>query len=248
MTRLVRSTVTAGGATGAADDDGSVELVDPADVRLPGRVRLVAPRELPRRSWGSVEGRGRTVHALAHIEANAVNLALDALHRFGGMPLDYHLDWLRVAREELGHFRLLEARLADHGLAYGDLPCHGGLWDVASRTTERVEERMALVPMYFEARGLDVTPPMIERFERHGDVATADALRVVLRDEVGHVAVGIRWFRHVCEGARMDSWATFDRLLGEAGFSLAGPINADDRIRSGFPAGVVEEWRRALVG
>ena len=241
-------------ADGACTPDGdpnrvvAFEAVDAAAVGLPVRVRLVAPRELPRRTWGKPEGRAATIHALTHIEANAVNLALDAVHRFGPMPLDYYRDWTCVAVEELGHFRLLCGRLAEHGLAYGDLPCHGGLWDVAAKTTHSVLARMALVPMVFEARGLDVTPGIVDRFERHGDSATADALRIVLRDEIGHVEVGVRWFRYLCRADGLDVWAEFNALVESAGLMVVPPFNAKARVASGFPRELLDEWAERFVG
>lgn len=247
---------TAGTATGAAEPapetagmatgDSDLELVDPADVGRPHRVRLVAPRELPRRTWGTPAGRFATLHALAHIEANAVNLALDAVHRFGAMPATYYADWTRVAAEELGHHQALAQRLATYGGAYGDLPCHDGLWDIAGETAHDVVERMALVPLVFEARGLDVTPAMIDRFDHHGDTASADVLRVILRDEVGHVAVGMRWFRHACTTNgitdRADQIAEFDRLVARHRVRPTPPFNLAARLDAGFAVEDLDRW------
>ncbi|NLA35141.1 MAG: ferritin-like domain-containing protein [Actinobacteria bacterium] len=234
--------------TGRTAGHRPVEVLDASAVGLPGVVRLVAPRELPRRTWGKASGRAATIHALAHIEANAVNLALDAVHRFAGMPLDYYRDWTAVAAEELGHFHLLCGRLADHEMAYGDLACHGGLWDVAAKTTQSVLERMALVPMVFEARGLDVTPGLVERFERHGDSLTAEVLRIVLSDEIGHVDVGVRWFRFLCEGEGLNMWDAFNELVDAAGLMVVPPFNADARIASGFPHDLLDKWAVEFVG
>lgn len=252
----VHATSTAGTATSAAEPapetagsatgDWDLELVDPADVGRPRRVRLVAPRELSRRTWGTPAGRLATLHALAHIEANAVNLALDAVHRFGAMPTAYYVDWTRVAAEELGHHQALAERLATYGAAYGDLPCHDGLWDIAAETAHDVVERMALVPLVFEARGLDVTPAMIDRFDRHGDAASAEVLRVILRDEVGHVAVGMCWFRAACEArgiaGRDDQIAEFDRLVARHRVRPTPPFNTAARLDAGFAVEDLDRW------
>lgn len=228
--------------------DGLVDIVPVVEVGRSARITYVAPRDLKRRTWGSPAGRFATLHALAHIEANAVNLALDAVHRFAGMPADYYRDWVRVAAEELSHFDLLSARLAAHGGAYGDLGCHDGLWDIAVRTAHDVGARMALVPLVFEARGLDVTPGLIERFDRHGDPESADVLRVVLRDEVGHVAVGARWFRATCASRALDTVPEFERLVEEHSLLLVPPFNVDARVAAGFDADDLARWSTGFAG
>ncbi|MFN8051859.1 MAG: ferritin-like domain-containing protein [Acidimicrobiales bacterium] len=233
-------------AGSAGEDD--VVVVDPRSVGRPPGVTLVAPRELRRRTWGTPTGRFATVHALAHIEANAVNLALDAVHRFAGMPVDYYRDWARVAAEELGHFLALGERLAAYGGAYGDLGCHDGLWDIAVRTAGDVGARMALVPLVFEARGLDVTPGLVERFEHHDDAETAAVLRIVLRDEIGHVEVGSRWFAHVCAERDLDPRVEFERLVGEANLLIVPPFNVEARVAAGFDADDLRRWEDAFVG
>ncbi len=224
------------------------EPIEPISVGRPAGVTLVAPRDLKRRTWGTEEGRFATLHALAHIEANAVNLALDAAHRFGGMPARYYRDWVRVAAEELGHFEALCERLAEYGGAYGDLGCHDGLWDIAVRTAHDVGARMALVPLVFEARGLDVTPGLIERFERHGDVASAEVLRIVLRDEIGHVEVGSRWFAHVCDRRGLDPTAEFERLVAEYSLLIVPPFNVEARVAAGFSEVDLHRWEAAFLG
>jgi len=148
----------------------------------PARPRLVAPRQVPHRGLGTVLGRAALVHAVAHIEFNAVNLAWDAVYRFRGMPVDYYRDWIGVAADEARHFRLLEARLAELGYRYGDFDAHDGLWEMAVKTANSCLERMALVPRVLEARGLDVTPGMIERLRGAGDPATVRILELILRD------------------------------------------------------------------
>lgn len=201
----------------------------------PGRPLLVSPGQLPRRRLGSVEGRQALVHAVAHIEFNAVNLALDAALRFDGMPDDYYHDWLRVAADEVRHFRMLRARLGELGIDYGELPAHNGLWDMAERTAHDVLVRMALVPRVLEARGLDVTPGMIERLREAGDAATVELLEIILEEEEAHVAIGTRWFRYLCRQRGLESEATFAGLLRQYyKGQLRGPFNHSARQRAGF--------------
>ncbi len=201
----------------------------------PGQPRLVSPRELPKRGLGSQDGRVALVHAIAHIEFNAINLGLDAALRFDGMPDEFYRDWLRVAHDEARHFRMLRERLNELGSDYGDLPAHNGLWDMAEKTAHDVLIRMALVPRVLEARGLDVTPGMIEKLRQVGDDRTVALLEVILEEEEAHVAIGTRWFHHCCQlrGAEPDS--TFDSLLKQYfADQLRGPFNLPARRRAGF--------------
>ncbi len=142
------------------------------------------------------------MHAVAHIEFNAIDLAWDAVYRFRGMPIQYYRDWAAVAADETRHFRMLRARLAELGHAYGDFDAHNGLWEMAVKTADSCLARMALVPRVLEARGLDVTPSMIARLRQAGDVATADILDIILCEEIAHVAAGSRWFAWCCERER----------------------------------------------
>ena len=155
---------------------------------------MVRPGAVALRSVARHEGRIALVHALAHIEFNAINLAWDAVHRFRGMPPAYYADWVRVAADEARHFTLLETRLGELGYAYGDFDAHDGLWEMAVKTSGSCLERMALVPRVLEARGLDVTPGLIARLRRANDAATVEILELILREEVAHVAAGSRWF------------------------------------------------------
>jgi uncharacterized ferritin-like protein (DUF455 family) len=180
------------------------------------------------------DGHVAAVHAIAHIEANAIDLAVDAVHRFRDLPGDFHDDWLRVAVEEAHHFELLRARLRALGADYGDLPAHGRLWDACAGTADDPLARMALVPRVLEARGLDVTPAMRARFAEAGDVETAEVLDVILREEVGHVAVGDRWFRHLCAQRVEEPEAAFARLLTDAGVRVRPPLNTEARLAAGF--------------
>jgi uncharacterized ferritin-like protein (DUF455 family) len=201
----------------------------------PERPHLIAPRKLAQRGFGSIEGRAAFVHAIAHIEFNAINLAWDAVYRFRGMPQQFYADWVGVAADEARHFQLLSARLGELGSAYGDFDAHDGLWEMATQTADSCLARMALVPRVLEARGLDVTPGMIVRLRSVGDDATADILEIILREEIAHVAAGSRWFRWCCEREGLDPDAEFVRLIGvHARGSLRGPFNHPARQAAGF--------------
>jgi len=217
-----------------AIDDGAPA---PDPIRMPGRPerpRLVHPRELPRRGFGTDEGRAAFIHAIAHIEFNAIDLGWDAVYRFRGMPAEYYADWVMVADDEARHFSMLRGRLQAMGYDYGSFDAHNGLWEMAEKTAHDVVARMALVPRVLEARGLDVTPGMITRL-RGQDDATADILEVILREEVAHVAAGSRWFRWCCARAGIDPEPRFRELLAEyARAVLHGPFNVDARSAAGF--------------
>ncbi|HEY8010096.1 MAG TPA: ferritin-like domain-containing protein [Rudaea sp.] len=201
----------------------------------PPRPHLVEPRALPRRGLGSVEGRAALVHAVAHIEFNAIDLAWDAVYRFRDMPPEYYRDWAAVAADETRHFCLLAARLAELGHVYGDFDAHNGLWEMAVKTSASCLARMAMVPRVLEARGLDVTPPMIARLRNVGDTRTVEILEVILREEVAHVAAGSRWFAWCCAREDIDPETTFARLIGEhAGGALKPPFNEAARRAAGF--------------
>lgn len=210
----------------------------PEPIRMPGRPerpKLVHPRELPRRGFGSADGRAAFVHAIAHIEFNAIDLAWDAVYRFRGLPDAFYADWVAVAHDEARHFRMLRARLRELGRDYGDFDAHNGLWEMAEKTAHDGLARMALVPRVLEARGLDVTPGMIVKLRALGDDATADILEVILREEVAHVAAGSRWYRWYCERAAVDPVPRFRELLVEyARAVLYGPFNLEARSAAGF--------------
>lgn len=210
----------------------------PAPIGAPGRPArplLVSPRRLPQRGLGSDAGRAALIHAVAHIEFNAVNLAWDAVYRFRDMPPEYYRDWITVAVDEARHFRLLAARLCQLGHGYGDFDAHDGLWEMAVKTSATCLARMALVPRVLEARGLDVTPGMIERLRSAGDETSADILAVILREEVAHVAAGSRWFVRCCAQAGLDPAMTFSALIAEhAPGAIKGPLNTDARLAAGF--------------
>ncbi|KFL36788.1 ferritin-like domain-containing protein [Arenimonas donghaensis] len=211
---------------------------EPQPIRAPGRPerpRLVLPREVPQRGLGSIEGRAAFLHAIAHIEFNAINLAWDAVYRFRGMPHAYYQDWVGVADDEARHFAMLSARLGELGFAYGDFDAHNGLWEMAEKTADGGLRRMALVPRVLEARGLDVTPGMIARLRSNGDEASAKILEVILSEEVAHVAAGTRWFHWHCERAGLAPGREFIRLVREAvRGSMRGPFNRPARLAAGF--------------
>jgi uncharacterized ferritin-like protein (DUF455 family) len=207
-------------------------------IEIPGRPtlpELVHPSKVARRKLVTEQGRIALVHAICHIEFNAINLALDAVYRFQDMPRDYYVDWMKVAAEESKHFLLLHNRLLQLNSSYGNHPAHNGLWEMAIKTQHSIVERMALVPRVLEARGLDVTPGMIDRLEEVGDVETVSILKVILHDEIGHVEIGTRWFRYVCEQQNIDSELTFISLLKQYNVAIGnGPLHIDARQQAGF--------------
>jgi uncharacterized ferritin-like protein (DUF455 family) len=201
----------------------------------PARPELVPPRQLAKRSAKGTRGRAALIHAVAHIEFNAINLAWDAVYRFRGLPRAYYADWVEVADEEAYHFELMRGRLSALGYEYGDFPAHDGLWSMARRTAHDPLVRMALIPRVMEARGLDVTPGMIARFRDAGDEDTAACLEMILRDEVGHVAAGSRWFRYLCARRGLDPQTHyFDLLDRYLDGEVKCPLNVEDRRRAGF--------------
>jgi len=201
----------------------------------PERPRLAPPREMPPRKLNSPEGHAALIHSLAHIEFNAINLGLDAVYRFPTLPAAFHADWLQVAAEEAYHFRLLRQHLLGLGYDYGDFPAHAGLWELARSTAADPLVRMALVPRLMEARGLDVTPDIQRKLRGYGDPAGADLLDIILRDEIGHVASGDRWFRYLCHERDLDPESTFKALLAEHHAPRPRrPLNEPARIAAGF--------------
>ncbi|MFO1224501.1 MAG: ferritin-like domain-containing protein [Burkholderiaceae bacterium] len=218
--------------------DASARLAEPAGVPgRPERPRLVAPRELAARGAFTPQRRAALLHAVAHIEFNAINLALDAVWRFAGLPREYYLQWMQVAREEALHFTLVAGHLATLDHAYGDFDAHDGLWAMAERTRDDPLARMALVPRTLEARGLDVTPAMRERFVRAGDEQAARILDVILRDEIGHVAIGNRWYRWLCARDARNPIATYAELAARHRAPRPKPpFNLPARRAAGFDA------------
>ncbi|GAB2903169.1 ferritin-like domain-containing protein [Uliginosibacterium flavum] len=208
------------------------------EVPLPGREsrpHLVMPRDVPQRSLATLEGRAALIHALAHIELNAVNLALDIVWRFADLPEKFYRDWLGVACEEADHFDLLAAHLATMGYAYGDFPAHDGLWQMAEKTADDALARIALVPRILEARGLDVSPQIRAKLASAGDKAGAAILDIILRDEIGHVALGNYWYHWLCAARGLDPLAADAMLAAQYGAPRQrGPFNLSARRAAGF--------------
>ena len=204
----------------------------------PERPELIHPARVPRRSPFKPEGLAALLHAIAHIEFNAINLALDAAWRFDGMPREFHLDWLRVAAEEAHHFSLLREHLQSLGTRYGELPAHDTLWTMCEKTSDDVVARMALVPRTLEARGLDATPQIQEKLRKVGTPAAQRAveiLDIILRDEIGHVAVGNHWYRWLCQRQGLDPIEHYDVLAARhAAPRLYPPFNEAARRQAGF--------------
>jgi uncharacterized ferritin-like protein (DUF455 family) len=215
-----------------------------ADPGRPVRPELVDRKHLAARSLGSLEGRLALAHALAHIEFNAINISLDAVYRFRGMPFEFYADWLRVAAEEAAHFELLRAYLQDHGKDYGDYLAHNDLWEMVRRTDDDVMIRMALVPRVLEARGLDVTPGLQKRLRAVGETRLVAILDVIYREEIGHVEIGTRWFRHLCSERNLDARLTFRDLLHEyMRGRIRGPYDELGRMHAGFSAEEMDDLR-----
>ncbi|MDD3516744.1 MAG: ferritin-like domain-containing protein [Chromatiales bacterium] len=209
----------------------------------PPRPELVDPLSVPRRRATTPAGRAALIHALAHIEFNAIDLALDAVYRFRALPDAFIDDWLQVAAEEAHHFHLLRERLRAHACDYGDFAAHNGLWEMAVKTAHDPLLRMALVPRVLEARGLDVTPQIMHKLHAVGDDETVAALEIIQRDEVGHVAAGSRWFVYLCRERGLDPRSTFRALLDE---HMPGRIKAPLHRAARLLAGFDEEELREL--
>ncbi|MFO7603129.1 MAG: ferritin-like domain-containing protein [Gammaproteobacteria bacterium] len=210
----------------------------PLRIDVPGRPDkpiLVPPRELLRRKLATVEGHAALIHSLCHIEFNAINLALDAVYRFRDMPDAYYTDWLQVAAEEAHHFGLLRNHLITLGFDYGTFPAHNGLWEAAMETAHDVLVRMALVPRVLEARGLDVTPGIMEKLSSIGDNAAVAILDIIHRDEIGHVAIGSHWFRFLCAQRGLPTEETFADLIEKhMRGGIRKPIAHATRRQAGF--------------
>jgi uncharacterized ferritin-like protein (DUF455 family) len=216
-------------------DAGATLNTTPVAPGHPAKPEMVSPLTVKRRAMNTPEGRAVMIHALVHIEFVAINLALDALWRFPNMPREYYADWLRVADEEALHFTLLADHLQAQGFAYGDFPAHNGLWDMAVRTQHDVLERMALLPRTMEARGLDATPGTRAKLLQAGDSAIGSILDIVLRDEIGHVSIGNRWFNYLCKQRGLEPGAIYAALLAEHNaVPRRGPFNLEARRAAGF--------------
>ena len=239
------------GATAAAWRAGEIggigRTMPPDRPARPLRPVLAPPRSVAKRGAGATrEGRIALLHAIAHIELNAIDLAWDLIARFADedLPRSFYDDWISVADDEARHFAMLARRLGDFGAAYGDLPAHDGLWEAASETASDILARLAVVPLVLEARGLDVTPAMIDRLERFGDGESAAILSTIYREEIGHVAAGVRWFERLCAGRGLDPVESWARLVARHfRGALKPPFNEAARTA----AGMTPDWYRGLA-
>ncbi len=221
---------------GEVNLDAETQLAENSNI--PGRPALpalVPPKDLKKRSMRSAEGCAALIHALAHIEFNAINLALDAIWRFAEMPADYYKDWLKVAAEEAYHFSLLNAHLHTLGYEYGSFNAHNSLWEMVERTKDDVLARMALVPRTMEARGLDASPALRNKLSQVGDMRATEIIDIILRDEIGHVAIGNIWFNWLCGQRKLEPIATFEQLcIDYSAPKLKPPFNLEARRSAGF--------------
>ena len=231
---------------GGHDLESNLVVRSIAEPGHPVKPILVSPRELSKRSMHDAAGRAALVHSIAHIEFNAINLALDVVYRFRGQTRAFYADWLGVACEEAKHFRLLAAHLNKLGYAYGDFSGHNGLWEMAVATDYDVLVRMALVPRVMEAKGLDVTPGIMAKFEQAGDKSMVEILTTIQRDEVGHVEIGTRWYRYFCEQRGCEPLETFKQLIEKhMKGGLNGPYDTLRRKQAGFTDAELEYLAQA---
>jgi uncharacterized ferritin-like protein (DUF455 family) len=212
--------------------------LDAQGISFPGRPlkpELVLPKLVPKRRMDTLEGRAGLLHSLAHIEFNAMNLALDAIWRFPDMPQEYYEDWLKVAKEEAYHFSLVNEHLHSLGFAYGDFPAHNSLWEMVERTIDSVMARMALVPRTMEARGLDAVPSIRDRFKQIKEARAVEILEIILHDEIGHVLIGNRWFNFLCSKENLSPITTYRELAAKYRAPvLKPPFNMEARKQAGF--------------
>lgn len=232
----------------ASTDHIDVQVALKASANIPGRPErpeLVPPAKVPRRAMSSVEGRAALLHALAHIEFNAINLALDIMWRFPNMPEAFYRDWRKVAIEEAVHFGMLAKRLQALGYAYGDFLAHNGLWEMAEKTQHDILARIALVPRTLEARGLDASPAIRDRLLQAGDAESAAILDIILRDEIGHVLIGNDWYKLLCVARKADPIQTYAALaVRHHAPRLRGPFNMEARRKAGFDEDELEALHR----
>jgi len=201
----------------------------------PAKPEMVSALAVDKRKLSTPEGRAALMHSLAHIEFNAINLALDAVYRFRDLPSEYYGDWLKVAAEEASHFILLRNHLRTLGYDYGTFTAHNGLWEMAVVTAHDPLVRMALVPRVLEARGLDVLPGIMHKLASSGAHDAVEIMQTILKDEIGHVAIGNRWYKYLCEQRGLEPLATFRTLLREYNApKLRGPLHTTARLAAGF--------------
>jgi uncharacterized ferritin-like protein (DUF455 family) len=223
----------------------------PAKPARPQKPDLVTPSDVPRRRLGSVEGRGALLHAIAHIELNAIDLAADMIARFSTNDLisstvqtSFIDDWSRVCAEECKHFKLLSHRLKEIDLQYGDFPAHNGLWEAADATRNDIAARLAIAPMVLEARGLDVTPPMIKKMSNVGDEASVAILKIIYDEEIDHVRIGAKWFQYIAEQKNRLPTTYFHELVGTY---FAGKLKPPFNVQARTLAGLTEDYYKPLA-
>ena len=222
----------------------SIEIM-PENPARPENPELVSPGHVKRRRLGSPAGRGALLHAVAHIEFNAIDLAADMIARFGHNPdisdndrSAFIGDWISVCHDEARHFGLLQSRLAELDMCYGDLPAHNGLWEAAIKTKDNFAARLAIAPMVLEARGLDVTPGMIEKLTKVQDIKSADILKIIYNEEIGHVAIGARWFQKLAQNKSRKPESWFHELIRNYyKGQLKPPFNVQARTLAGLKKG-----------
>ncbi|MFO7771487.1 MAG: ferritin-like domain-containing protein [Roseovarius gahaiensis] len=225
-------------ARAAGQDIPVGEGAPPLQPARPDRPELLDPRDVPRRRPGSPQGRQAILHAVAHIELNAVDLHWDIIARFGHvpMPIGFYDDWVKSADEESKHFNLICDCLESHDSHYGALPAHAGMWRAAEDTAQDLMGRLAVVPMVLEARGLDVTPGMIDIFTKAGDTRAVEAMQVIYAEEVHHVAYGSKWFHFLCGRHDLDPKEVFHDLVHRYFHGpLKPPFNEEKRAEAGLP-------------
>lgn len=216
--------------------DSACTLAPPASLPCrPERPPLVAQLKVAHLSVRTPAGRAQLLHALAHIELNAIDLALDIVWRFAGMPEAFYRDWVRVAQEEAQHFSLLNTHLGTLGYQYGDFAAHTGLWDMAEKTQDDLLARLAIVPRTLEARGLDASPPVRDKLRSAGDLRAADIVSTILRDEIGHVRIGNHWYRWLCQQRQLPPLDTYVAMAKRYRVPPPrAPLNLEARRAAGF--------------
>ena len=201
----------------------------------PSKPDIVAPRLVEKRSASTQHGKLIFIHALAHIEFSAINLALDIIWRFKNLPEQFYSDWLQIAYEEQAHFNLLNSYLKKFGLAYGSFNAHNSLWEMAERTSHDLIHRLALIPRTMEARGLDVTPPIIEKFKQQKDDDIVAILQIIYKEEIRHVSIGNIWYWWACDAQKLDPHETYKNLLATYNIELNyQKLNKEARYKAGF--------------
>jgi uncharacterized ferritin-like protein (DUF455 family) len=227
--------------------ESSAPVLPITETKFPTKPELLRPRDMPRRRLNSPIGIRAFFHALAHIEFIAIYLAWDILYRFRGMPDQFYQDWLHIADEEAQHFTLIKNHLADMGVDYGDLPAHQGLWEHSEDTADNLLARLAIIPRCMEARGLDITPKMIEKFKAQDDDKAVTLLTRILNDEVGHVKIGSYWFKKLCDQQGFNHEEKYKELITQFYQGKPkGPFNRKLRIIAGFSSAEID-WLEKRV-